>query len=652
VLNLKNYYLRGPTENSVVTPDGTKLISNSGNIMQIYSLSDITKPLVVKEFTFAGINTSHNPTNGDFLACNNNCFVVCNFVEGALVVDINTGASKRLTFTSLVNGVAITGNTLILGCSDAIRIYGISTPTSPNLIRTIITNSAGVYTDGNSIAGVDGTNTQKADVYNFSGTLLYTVSAPAEITSVAFIPGHAVVGSNGNTIVTFDTLGNLISSFNTGAADMTKISSLSPSSSNEVIFSVQDFAYVSRFNPLTSTIISRFNLDTLPIHGYYDRHVFVFYHANTAYFVESLEYRGFVIVSIPSMSSVGNTGLTSYVPGHSSIIAAVLSSDATKAYATGDFGLDCANLLTGKDCGSVLELNSRAANNLEYDTVRQLLFIAEFQIGFTIVDVSNPTNLKLLFSNKYHGGTAGSCKLISGNRVIYSSDPGYYDVIDVTKPSAPQVKTSSLVGYTAAYMAVDPTETYIYAAYLNQLLVLKITAAGISFLKTIPVTYTINKISVAGNRLYLTIYTDGVQTYNITDPLNPTLLSTYKPYSTFDALLALDQNTIYLGAFDSGKLAGHVMKLDMKNPLSPRKIDDVEVIDSTMPIMINQYATPPNFDLKGNTLLVNLYDVGIVTYTDTDIAQPQAAAIAGIFAFGLSVGIPLAAIYFLTGKKV
>jgi len=651
MLQLKNDYLRGPTENAVVTPDGTRLIANSDNTMQVYNIANAGKPVLIQEFKYAGIIHSHGPTESTFLACNNNCFASAQLLQGVIIVNILSGTSYRFIPTdssghaTSVNGAAITGNILILACSDAIRIYDITIPTNPSLKTTINTMSVGVYTNGTRIVSV---NNMAAQVFSFTGaplystTHLYTIDTSQqayqylaysstskgyiyttylnEITSVVFIGNQVIIGCNSGCIFSHDVNGNFIKFYPADKyASQTQVKLAV--SNGKILAGLHDVYFINLIDPASNIVISNFNEGSLI--GGYITGIFAFNKGSVSYFVVACEYRGFGIINVSEMTASGNEGLQykstdngSANDSHGSISAAVLNPDGNLVYASDDFALRTVDMSTGNDFG-VIDYNARGSGNLEYDASRQLIFRPGTWNGLEIIDVSNKNSPKSLFTKKYYSNDCDAVKIIGTNRLLMSAF-GILVLLDTTTSSNPTELSHIDSGFTdITFLEIDPSGTYAYGAssiVVNDqtqgvIVVFKITRDTVSKVKTINTPYTINKVVAVGNRLYVSVYTVGLQIYDITDTSNPKYLSTYDPYETCDGLFALNTNIIYAGMAEAPNIVGHLMKLDMTTPSNPIVIDNVAIPNAEI----------TTIDVKGITVLANLYDQGMLTFTDTDM---------------------------------
>lgn len=215
------------------------------------------------------------------------------------------------------------------------------------------------------------------------------------------------------------------------------------------------------------------------------------------------------------------------------------------------------------DCPKNIALFDLPGTPLEISLSQGYAYIASYEGGLRIVDVSNPSSpFEVGFFDTYQYSTDLA---VSGNYVYLTDLDDGLLIIDISNPSSPQLisqyssyGTTSSIAYIANYCFITKVEKGLDIIDVsNPIFPQKI--GGINF------NGNVIDIFIFGNYAYLADRDFGLRIIDISNPYNPQLISTYPvPGQAY-------------GVFVKGNLCfladGDLRIIDVSNPLNPIEIN-------------------------------------------------------------------------------
>ncbi len=203
--------------------------------------------------------------------------------------------------------------------------------------------------------------------------------------------------------------------------------------------------------------------------------------------------------------------------------------------------------------------------------------------------------------------------MVVGDLAYFTQDFGGLCILDVSDPSTSMPTVGSIVVGPSAYeVLVNGNAAYVGTA--GGCRVVDVSdpanpALGVS----IPFGAA-GGFVMAANYLFAASETNGLVVFNVTDPLNPELMTTF---ATSDAALDIDfaGNYVFIAIGDGG-----LAVINVSNPGSP---DQVAVLD------LGGYAS--SIEIASNFAIVTLSDVGLAA---VDISNPANPVLVSTLAIG------------------
>ncbi|MFN6271418.1 MAG: DUF4347 domain-containing protein [Microcystis sp.] len=242
------------------------------------------------------------------------------------------------------------------------------------------------------------------------------------------------------------------------------------------------------------------------------------------------------------------------------------------------------------------------------EVVGNYAYLADYDSGLQIIDISNPTNP--IFKGNYDTDGAWDVEVV-GNYAYLADGSSGLQIINISNPTNP-----TFIGNYDNFSAVVDVQVVGNYAYL---------ANGNSLLQIIDISNPTNPIlkgsyddssgfadgvQVVGNYAYIADYFSGLQIIDISNPTNPILKGNY--YSSGNARdVEVVGNYAYLADYDSG-----LQIIDISNPTNPilkgnyyssGEATDVQVVGNYAylaagggGLQIIDISNPTNPTIKGN----------------------------------------------------
>ena len=249
-----------------------------------------------------------------------------------------------------------------------------------------------------------------------------------------------------------------------------------------------------------------------------------------------------------------------------------------------------------------------------------LAFIADFNSGLQIMDISNPA-APLLIGNFITPGQAWDVA-VAGDLAFVADGPAGLTIVDITDPAAPSLVASYPTPGYARGVAVAGDLAFV-ADEASGLQIIDISNPAAPSLVGNFDTGVAVGVTVAGDLAFVADSTSGLQIVDITNPAAPSLVGTYDtPGSAIGVAVAGDL------AFVADQTSG-LQIVDISNPAAPS--------------LIGSYDTPGNAQgvvVAGDRAFVadNTSGLQIV-----DISNPAApSAVAGYDTPGSARGVAVA----------
>ncbi len=610
-LELVSKFLKGATENVFI--HNNYFYRNVGDVTERWDISNLSNPILIKEYPEMGIYMAGGTQTGRFLVANDNCFVVSNFKHGAKIVTFDGNFTVTGTERP-VNGIAISGNNLIVGQDNAIVIYDITNPLNPVQLNrfAVGVGSLGVYTDGTYIASADYPRT--LTVYNFEGTKLWDFVNPWTPDSypenyleffmdVAFCPSYIAGATRNGTVHFFSYTGEKLAQYPLEGQEIGTGAKIAAHGDN-IVLALHD--YEVRYINMSGLIRT---FDYVQLIGGYPRSVWV--SGNVLGFAAS--HKGAALIELPNLI------LKYKFRGYDRVNAVITSTDRKYAYAGGDATFSIYDTQTANEIGQTdYGHSARTWHSMSIDRSRNIVFIPATWGNLKILDVNNPTLPKVLASFAIDDGKSGwnyvdaVSQPLGNNRILIHNgyEANKLIMLDYTDSAFPSVIGVVNIPFGINDIAVQGN--YAYVAAKTSLIVVNISNPENMIIEnTLILPYTINKIRISDNKMWVTVYTQGITVFDITNPNTPTSISGYyNPYGSADALSILSTNEIVVGMGTVG-MHEHLIRLDVSNPTTPTILQDI-----TIPGADIIYS---DFIPNSNTLVITTWSSGIRVYNVTDL---------------------------------
>jgi hypothetical protein len=331
----------------------------------------------------------------------------------------------------------------------------------------------------------------------------------------------------------------------------------------------------------------------------------------TPLFDWSTEFNGESIVEYPKYNSEVTTGANySYdfkkdgnylYIAHYAVITVVDVSDPTNLKVVASYGLD----------------NASGANSRQIDIQDNLLFAISGTWGsiLSIADISDPVNPQHVITIPSPGGGTPYSVQANGNYMYVKTNLGLL-VYNITDPYNPiLIKTVATSAATGFSNSIRIYGNYLYLTTNTNLEVLDISnPADPVNVKTISIGTT-SSIEIEGNRLYMSLIVDSkLLVFDLSIPSHPELLTNFKYSDTNNSALthlSISGNYVFIGKVGVGITMIDIT--DITNPVVLKNMQDGLNIFSSGVIVDGNILYSDNYDINTNaagTATIRAIDIG------------------------------------------
>jgi hypothetical protein len=246
--------------------------------------------------------------------------------------------------------------------------------------------------------------------------------------------------------------------------------------------------------------------------------------------------------------------------------------------------------------------------------------------GLQIVDVSNPLHLQTIgfFPTDYvpHGIE------IAGN-IAYLADDRYLDILDISNPAAPRLRSQFEVSVRAAHTYMHGDKLYL-TVWSEGVYVLDVSNSDSPIQLGFYSAPNVAMFAVTGNlALLANWYDDTVTVYNVTNDGAFAVLNTFELLNGTLNPMSVVVDIVFSGslAYISGEYWDHLQVVDLSDPIHPAIIGSINAQQST----INRgqyYVGAGPIILVGNLLFQSAWTCGVGIF---DISDPKNIRVLGNF---------------------
>ncbi|MFN7380787.1 MAG: DUF4347 domain-containing protein, partial [Dolichospermum sp.] len=228
-------------------------------------------------------------------------------------------------------------------------------------------------------------------------------------------------------------------------------------------------------------------------------------------------------------------------------------------------------------------------------------YVADRDSGLQIIDISNPTN-PTLKGNYDTSGEAQGVQVV-GNYAYVADRYSGLQIIDISNPTTPTLKGNYVT--TGGAWGVQVVGNYAYVAdYYSGLQIIDISNPTNPTLKgNYDTSYYAYGVQVVGNYAYVADYYSGLQIIDISNPTTPTLKGNYDT-SGYAKGVQVVGNYAYVADYESGLQIIDVSEFTNKAPtnltLSTSTVAENQIIGT---VVGNLTTTDPN---TGDTFTYSL----------------------------------------------
>jgi len=213
------------------------------------------------------------------------------------------------------------------------------------------------------------------------------------------------------------------------------------------------------------------------------------------------------------------------------------------------------------DCPSIKGNYDIYGGTLDIEILGNYAYIADFDTGFHIVDISNPSNPQGI--GHYNISEALDLAIYGNYAFIVTLDYGFY-IFDISNPSSPQLVNN--INFFTSLRAIEISGNYAFiVGYFIPLLIFDISnPSNLQLIEAYNNYTSANGIAVSANYAFLADGELGLKIIDTSDPTNPYEISSISTsgevFSTF-----IKGNYCYLAD-------GDIRILDISDPYFPKEI--------------------------------------------------------------------------------
>ncbi|HIK33875.1 MAG TPA: DUF4347 domain-containing protein [Oscillatoriales cyanobacterium M59_W2019_021] len=216
--------------------------------------------------------------------------------------------------------------------------------------------------------------------------------------------------------------------------------------------------------------------------------------------------------------------------------------------------------------------------SLGVNVVGNIAYVADYNSGLQIVDISNPATPTLLGSYDTPGQAWSTA--IEGNLAYVADHDSGVHILDISNPATPTLLGSYATPGQALEVKIAGNLAYV-ADMFQGLRILDISnPANITEVGVYDTPGQVWDVKLAGNLAYVADYTHGLHVLDISNPANPTLVGSYDtPGYAWDVELV--GNFAYIADREAG-----LQVLDVSNPANPTLVGSYDTPDWALDVNI------------------------------------------------------------------
>ena len=263
----------------------------------------------------------------------------------------------------------------------------------------------------------------------------------------------------------------------------------------------------------------------------------------------------------------------------------------------------------------VIDTAAGTARGIAISSDNKTVYLANAQTGLQLVDVSNLSSPSLLGSYNTPGSSQDVVISADGNTAFVADNGGGLQIVDVSNASSPILVSSLVETYTAVYdIDVSQDGKYVYIADQTSGLVV-VDVENLSNPISLATVSTAGfasgvALSNSGNKAYVADFNSGVLIFDVTEPGVPELLGSYDTDgSSYKIDVSNDDEKIYV-ADGSG-----LRVLDIRTPGAVKSLADIGLDEVSYAVAVGSdgnsvFVATGNGGIKILRLEVKTYQSG------------------------------------------
>ncbi|MCB4790861.1 MAG: fibronectin type III domain-containing protein [Elusimicrobia bacterium] len=571
--------------------------SSSSNDLSIFDISDPSSLNGSSPKTYSASGSAQA-----IAVSGNYAYLAFDSNQGFRILNISNHSANpvlvsQTTITGACKSISVSGNYLYIGGSFGLKIYDITNPASPILVKTYTTSACDkIYVYGNYIYLAETSNgIEILDISNpalptlvksftptgGTGSYVHSIYAKGKYVYCGLSGGDLNIFDFGIVPSTSSIVPDKPINFQVAKASYTFVNlAWTDVSSNETGYRLYKSTSANSYGVIIATLAANSstysNTGLMPNTSYYYR-LYAYNSAGNSIATDTVI--GFTkavpIVEIGSYNPSENiyhvyvTSGYAYAstsesysfqiinistPTNPTIVGNYTSIPPSKSFVTDKKAYVCANNLTILDVSvSSSPVLKGSAGNMSWgvDIIGNKAYSAAAPNGLQIIDISVSTNPVLLGSFITSGS---ACNVdVVGNYAYLATYNYGLRIIDISNPASPSETGYYDLGYSHNAFAVKVLGNYAYIAYHgNGLRIVDISnPASPTEVGSAPVSYA-NDVYLNGNYAYVSNVYGTLHIINIADPKNPHEVARYQgPGTNMNSVFVLG-NYIYIGDTQAG----------------------------------------------------------------------------------------------------
>ena len=192
-----------------------------------------------------------------------------------------------------------------------------------------------------------------------------------------------------------------------------------------------------------------------------------------------------------------------------------------------------------------------------------LVFAADYQFGFKVIDLSNPYNPELLSEYDVLGNVFKDIE-VQDDYLYLTAINGGLQIFNIADPAQP-FRVGTYDAVIAQYVDIQGRYAYLSTASYNDLCILDISDPADPILVGTENGYHYYKLEVNGDYLYICAFSNDLVIIDVSNPTDPEEVNNYQN-NGYTSDISIDGNWAVISSTETG-----LQVLDLSNPASPQE---------------------------------------------------------------------------------